>query len=338
MSFLTPNKRGGLIYSSTDVMVLVCTALSLYNCLELLAMIVVTFRRYRSLYFWSLFITTFGIIPYSVGWSAGWFGYLPKLFAMILSSLGWYLLVTGQSVVLYSRLHLVLYNEKILRAVLWMIIINGCTWHTTMTVLLYTQGLTSSRMGKPLTPIYSTLEKVQLAFFCLQEFIISGLYLWKVVDILRTSVDQKRRFMWYLVIVNVVIIVMDIGLLVIMYKNHFLLEQGIKVVIYSVKLKLEFATLSKLVEFVKSRGDSSHSNATGALSHHAMNSFVDHSSSRSRADDKRPRSGDPGTSSRQASNDDTTTRQTETRESSLEIENIGARQLYDAAVRQISKR
>lgn len=89
--------------------------------------------------------------------------------------------------------------------------------------------------------------------FCIQEFIISGLYIWKTLDVLQAG--EKRgvhRVMWQLFSINVVIILLDIGLLAIEYRDLHVLEQTFKSFIYSVKLKLEFTILSKLVEFSKS--------------------------------------------------------------------------------------
>lgn len=54
--------------------------------------------------------------------------------------------------------------------------------------------------------------------------------------------------MWQLFIINIVIVGMDIALLVIEYKNLHIPEVAFKGLCYSVKLKLEFAVLSKLVE------------------------------------------------------------------------------------------
>ncbi|KAG9506202.1 hypothetical protein J7337_003183 [Fusarium musae] len=172
-----------------------------------------------------------------------------------IASLGWIVLVSGQSVVLHSRLHLVLNNLRIRRAVLWMIVINGTIWHTTQTALLFTAG--PSVNGSNPTPIFVAIEKTQVTFFCAQEFVISGLYLWATIDIIQTSLGNKQKTMWYLLIINLLIVAMDIALLIIMYKNHYTIEKGVKLVIYSIKLKLEFAVLGKLVDVAQSRGGSS---------------------------------------------------------------------------------
>jgi hypothetical protein len=79
------------------------------------------------------------------------------------------------------------------------------------------------------------------------------LYVWKTVQLLQViSKKGTRRVMWQLFTINLIIIAMDIGLLAIEYKNLHVMEQTFKSFIYSVKLKLEFAILGKLVELVQS--------------------------------------------------------------------------------------
>lgn len=107
------------------------------------------------------------------------------------------------------------------------------------------------------------IEKIQMTGFCIQEFIISGLYVWKTLDILKTQDNVPRsgsttsehgprklvhRVMLQLVIINVVIIALDVLLLVVEYYDLHIAEISLKPFVYSVKLKLEFAVLSKLVE------------------------------------------------------------------------------------------
>ena len=218
-------------------------------------MIFTTFKHYRGLYFWSLLIASFGVIPYTIGWLIVYFSLTHNYIGFIIDSYGWVTMVTGQSVVLYSRLHLVLRNENILRAVKWMIIVDAIVFHITTTVVLF-----GSSLGDEVTTFtnaYKVIEKIQMTGFCIQEFIISGLYVWKTVRLLKiVSKKGTKRVMWQLFIINVIIIAMDIALLVLEYRNLRVLEQAFKVVIYSIKLKLEFAILGKLVELVQQNGRS----------------------------------------------------------------------------------
>ncbi|KAF5665138.1 hypothetical protein FHETE_6754 [Fusarium heterosporum] len=239
----------------TSPMPCTTSTLALYNACELLALIFTTFKHRRGLYFWSLLLTTLGVLPYAIGWLFGYFGLAGVYVSKSIAAVGWIMLISGQSVVLYSRLHLVISDLRIQRAVLWMIVVNGTVWHTTQTVLQFTIGPKGN--GNAPTHLFVTIEQTQMTFFCVQEFVISGLYLWGTIDILQTSLGNKQKIMWHLLVINLVIVVMDVVLLVIVYKRYYTIEQGVKLVIYSIKLKLEFAVLGKLVDVVQSRGGSS---------------------------------------------------------------------------------
>lgn len=54
-------------YDVSSVFVTIGCALSIYNGLELLLLVFTTFRRFQGLYFWSLLIASFGLLPYTVG-------------------------------------------------------------------------------------------------------------------------------------------------------------------------------------------------------------------------------------------------------------------------------
>jgi hypothetical protein len=43
------------------------TAIAWYNAIELLVLIFMIFKKYSGLYFWSLLLTSFSVIPYSLG-------------------------------------------------------------------------------------------------------------------------------------------------------------------------------------------------------------------------------------------------------------------------------
>lgn len=110
---------------------------------------------------------------------------------------------------------------------------------------------------------WTVIEKVQMTAFCVQEFIISGLYLYEPTKVLKiVSGGHTRRTMWELFIINVLIIMLDIALLVVEYLNGREYEQTFKGAVYSIKLKLEFAILGKLVHIVRN-GNRVLSNAIG---------------------------------------------------------------------------
>lgn len=225
-----------------------------YNAFELMILLFVTFAEYRGLYFWSLFTSSSaGLLPYSLGFLLKFFQITDDLpwLPVTLLTIGWWSMVTGQSVVLYSRLHLVLSNQRVLRRVLMMIVINAIILHLPTTVLTYGTNMADDASLGLWTKGYNIMEKIQMTGFCLQEFIISGLYIWETVRMLRLDPDRiKRKIQYQLLIINFIIIILDVGLLVAEYLDFYIMETMLKGVVYSIKLKLEFAVLGKLIHLV----------------------------------------------------------------------------------------
>lgn len=86
-------------WDSTALAVLVCSILALYNAVELELLVFTTFRRYRGLYFWSLVLASFGILPYVLGFFVEYFRWSYMTVGTSVVNVGWCLMVTGQSVV-----------------------------------------------------------------------------------------------------------------------------------------------------------------------------------------------------------------------------------------------
>ncbi|KAK3639735.1 hypothetical protein LTR56_012312 [Elasticomyces elasticus] len=241
-------------FNAESVTVVICCALALYNALLLLMLIFVTFRRFQGLYFWSLLVATFGLIPYDLGFMIEYFMLTSQVAGLVITAVGWPMLVTGQSLVLYSRLGVVMLKQhrNLLRYVKWMIIVNAVVLHTSTLVVNF--GAYLAQPARSFQQAYSYIEKVQMTIFTIQELIISGLYVWRTVKILKTSNPDRqrtRRIMWQLFSINVIIIVLDVALLVVEYQDRHVIEQALKEVVYSVKLKFEFAILSKLASLVQ---------------------------------------------------------------------------------------
>ncbi|KAJ5184774.1 hypothetical protein N7491_007356 [Penicillium cf. griseofulvum] len=240
---------------SMKITIATLAGITWYNAFELLILLFVTFTEYRGLYFWSLFISSSaGLLPYSLGFLLKFFNltqgnsWLPVTFLTI----GWWCMVTGQSIVLYSRLHLVLSNHRVLRRVLIMIMVNAVILHLPTTALTYGTNLVYNEpsLGR-WKKGYNIMEKIQMTGFCVQEFIISGLYIWETVRMLRLDPDRtKRKIQYQLLVINFIIIILDLGLLVAEYMNFYIMETMLKGVVYSIKLKLEFAVLGKLIHLV----------------------------------------------------------------------------------------
>ncbi|KAK3115196.1 hypothetical protein LTR53_005700 [Teratosphaeriaceae sp. CCFEE 6253] len=229
--------------------------LAMYNACEIIVMVFLTFNSYRGLYFWSLFLSSLGILPYALGFILKFMNITTgplRWLAVVLLTIGWWPMITGQALVLWSRLHLIVNGERgdrILKYTKWMIIIDAIVLHIPTTVLTF--GSNGDVNTQVFATGYSVMEKIQMAGFFIQEVTLSSIYIVETIKILRTSLHPRtRRTMKQLVVINAIIIVMDLGLLGLEGASLYILETLLKGIIYSIKLKLEFAILSKLVKFV----------------------------------------------------------------------------------------
>ncbi|CAG7962735.1 unnamed protein product [Penicillium nalgiovense] len=252
-------------------LMIVFTSIALYNSIELFILLFLTFSRYRGLYFWTLLLSVIlGVIPHAIGHLLMFFSLAPAWLSLTISTIGFYVMVPGQSLVLYSRLHLVVNSNKVLRFVLWLIIIDAIILLIPTTVLTF---LTAYIGTTPMVRGYNVMERMQLAWFCAQEIVISGIYIIETVKLLRMMPDKDRRrsrIMYELLTINFVIILLDICLLLVEYIGFYSLQTTLKAMVYSVKLKLEFGVLGKLVDLVQS-----HRSQPTSLEHEEYPGFVD---------------------------------------------------------------
>ncbi|KAE8367592.1 hypothetical protein BDV27DRAFT_70557 [Aspergillus caelatus] len=243
--------QGGL---AVKILMVVFSSIALYNAIELIILIFLVFNQYKGLYFWAMLLSNvLGVIPHAVGFLLEFFAKGPLWFAVTLATIGFYFMVPGQSVVLYSRLHLVVQNLNVLRQVRYMIIFNTIVLLIPTTILTY---CTIYVRTESIIRGYNVMERMQLAWFCAQEILISCIYIWETINLLRLRPDKdptRKKIMYELITINVIIVLLDVALLVLEYVGFYALQTTLKAAVYSVKLKLEFAVLRKLVLLVNTR-------------------------------------------------------------------------------------
>ncbi|OLN82428.1 hypothetical protein CCHL11_10230 [Colletotrichum chlorophyti] len=224
----------------------------MYNVLEIYVLIFTTFRRRRGRYFWSMLVANTGILLHACG-GLGRFMQptktpIPGTFAHV----GWYCMVTGQSVVLWSRLHLVVYSRRTIRLVLAMIITSFFCVHIPQTVLfvLVWTGKDAARNER-----FSVFERVSLMAFTLQETIITGIFVRAGFRNFKSLFEFKAReakvLLSYLISMFVLVFLLDTGLCILEYMGMFVFQTTSKPIVYSIKLKVEFAVLEKLLAFTR---------------------------------------------------------------------------------------
>lgn len=244
------------------VTIIICVFISiaLYNVLELTVSIFTSFKRRSGLYFWSILIATWGIAFNGTGYLLMHLSLTSEalIYATIIL-IGWCSMVTGQSVVLYSRLHIVMHHQKRLRLVLYMIIANATWLHVPIIVLVY--GVNSAN-PEPFRNPYTIFERIQLSVFFVQEIIISAFYVWETTNRLRLEKSignlRTRKIMNHLIWVNVLVVLLDVTILALEFTNLFEIQTAWKPLVYSIKLKLEFSILNQLVNLTRGNPNSSY--------------------------------------------------------------------------------
>ncbi|KAL2862285.1 uncharacterized protein BJX67DRAFT_391450 [Aspergillus lucknowensis] len=259
------NDVGGSVDSSIPrpftYVVTAFLSVAFYNVLELTFLLFYTFKRRHGLYFWSVLVATWGIAIYSIGFVLKDFKFATDIpaFYVTLIIFGWCCMVSGQSLVLYSRLHLVVRRHAILRFVLTMIVVNAIILHIPTIILCY--GANSVQHARFAGP-YAIYERIQVTIFFVQEVIISGLYLYTMCRLLyfggtlsEVHGEAGRRLILHLIYMNITVIILDVTIIVLQLTGRYVLQTAIKATIYSVKLKLEFNILNRLVDLTRHAGE-----------------------------------------------------------------------------------
>jgi hypothetical protein len=248
-----------------------------YICVELNVRLWFSYLRKNGLYFWACFVGTQGVLtqpllivrnPSAFSSNAirvlandrveqilANFGVIKNPYvAFIFIYLSWWMLVIPQSVVLYSRLHLVISDPKHNTYVLYMIVF------TTIFISLPTMGLGTAAQASRIPHLISAnliWDRIQVTIFFVQETIISILYIVETRRVLlnRSVLGQDdetvRTVMRHLIYTNSLIIFLDCTLLAMSYSPYFFVQAAFKPCVYGVKLRVEFSILNRLVSTLR---------------------------------------------------------------------------------------
>lgn len=249
------NRTGPLPWNQTVwSLIAVFTAVPLWMTLELTVWVLYVFRRYSGLYFWSVLITTWGVTIHAIGFvlkfcvpSCNWIA------STTLCEIGWVGEVTGFSLVLYSRLNLlncVMRNRYILRFALTMIIVDALLFHIPTIVFQY--GISDSKLHAQYLAYMNPMERVQVVAFSIQEIVLSAIYIYGTVLMLKDSMNPKIRVtITYLILIQVIVILCDAVVIALDYAQKFTLKAVIHSFVYAFKLQLEFVVLNEFREVTK---------------------------------------------------------------------------------------
>lgn len=235
-------------------------SLALYNVVELTVLIFVTFKKRRGVYFWSMLVATWGVAFNATGYllkflrpEPGSGGSVSVLSSSSISRgleglytalclTGWASMVTGQSVVLFSRLHLLVHDRLTIRLVLAMIVVDAVLC-IPPTVALFSL-VNNTDDPKAYGAAYAVVEKVQLIVFSAQEFVLSTVYIVASARFLRSRVPpggwglsfgrppasgsglngNGRMVMYWLIGINILVVLLDVSILVLEFSGYYDLQ------------------------------------------------------------------------------------------------------------------
>ncbi|KAJ5556691.1 hypothetical protein N7494_000606 [Penicillium frequentans] len=245
MANLSPEVGVVLQENISNIIIISMLATAIYNALE---KVLITFdfvKNYRVLYFWSMQASCWGILVHAVVAIICCTSQQSTLPTFVLFIVGWYAMVTGQAVVSYSRLRLVVLDTSKVRWVLRMIVINACILHVPMTVLFFGSISGDFRFFRPA----AIFNRIQLVGFCVQESVMSCVYMSEamrnLICVARLRGREQPRATTHLFGIGGFVFLLNILLLLTEYRLHFI-QISSQAVIYSIKLKLEFTLLFHL--------------------------------------------------------------------------------------------
>lgn len=234
-------------------------AVAVWSSVPLTLRLFVTLKRHGGVYFWSILATSWGLCIREIGYILSFLvPGSPLWLTSIFSQGGWIAMVLGFSVMLYSRLNLILESRAIRQRILIMIVVVGCIFYPFMATLSIAQ--TALRHNGQLheyaawSRVMTPMERIQLVFILGQENIISFFYTQAAYQYLHNRFEDRgktRKAMLLLLAVQILILLIDIAILVIDFAGMLEVKLFIHSFVYSVKLELEFVVLNQLVDISK---------------------------------------------------------------------------------------
>jgi hypothetical protein len=246
-----PSQVSDLLMSNFNIVETVAMfSIGAYNALEVVMSIFEGFKKYRGLYFWSMQVAAWGILVHGIAAQIRFMSRASNLSMTIPFIIGWMCMVTGQAVVLYSRLHLVVHDVRHIRWVLWMIIASFFIFHAPMTALFFCLNLGDTRCVRPA----AIFDRLQVTGFGMQDTMICAIYIHEALRALKPIFIIKgregRRIILWLLVVSLLGIILNVCMIIAEFQLHYI-TISFKTVAYSIKLKLEFYALTQLRELTR---------------------------------------------------------------------------------------
>ncbi|PWY75373.1 hypothetical protein BO70DRAFT_363953 [Aspergillus heteromorphus CBS 117.55] len=221
----------------------------------MLILVFTVFKRHTGMYFWSILVSivsTLGAIPFCV-----LFVWYPIKYAVV-SAVGlayvYSIISVGNSLILYSRINLVTGGRRP-RWLLYLIIASVVAFQVPHLILLPAAAVT--RNPRYIQPEL-VLGHIAVVGYCAREFVILIIFAYEATRSLRPLLyirgTKTREVIIYLIVGGSVAFVLDTANVVLEFVVSRPITAGFILFASSLKVKVEFACLNKLIRFVHSTG------------------------------------------------------------------------------------
>jgi hypothetical protein len=201
----------------------------------------------------SIAITNLGIIGITIALDLETFTSCPFLIHSNVQIASWIMMIIGFSLVLYSRLYLIIISHRIRRLLLPIVLVTILTTNILVSVLIYLS--TYLKHHTPLSASLNLLSWKLQVIPPVQEIVLTSLYLYFFIQFLRGRFQHSRlgrKTFYFLCIGQVIIVTCDGGLLAISYAKLSVIRTIILPFLYALKLEFEFIVLNRLTHFTQS--------------------------------------------------------------------------------------
>lgn len=222
--------------------------LTYFLALESLLVASRTFERHSSVYFGSIVCTAIGIILYTTGTMCGFFGLIQdpgQILGITLSAQ--VMILSGFSIVIWSRLHLIIQNPEFLRGLLMLIILTSVILHGVAIPIYLVLGFYKKKVSPTKYAGFA-----DSAVFTAQEAFCTSLYIFKTIRFIRSPYSKNtQRTICLLVLVQLTVMATDAISWFLQVSNRILIATIMHGFFYSLKLRLEIVVLNELQDLIK---------------------------------------------------------------------------------------
>ena len=167
---------------------------------------------------------------------------------------GWTIYAPAQLLVLYSRLHLVNRDPRLQKCALIMVTVVPALLIIPSWIFDWPAWDPNSDLSALYSPREAIMDRVSQIGYTFAETVLSGIYIWRLTELLRIkSTVRQRRVMMDLIYANVIAILLDVVTVCLVFLNKGGVSHPVQTFSYLLKLKLEFLVLNQLMA-VAARG------------------------------------------------------------------------------------